>query len=210
MDKKEKSLADDLFIRYIKTRDEECFRELFRQVDSWLFVTIYALTGNRQEASDILQEAWVKVIENSEKFDIKKGCFRNFIYTVAKNIALNNKKRNNKYMEMLSEIEIENENPEIRIETIELGKILRTAVKELKNKSCQDTIILYYFGGFNLAEITQMMDTKEYNVLNWLKRGRKQLEMEIKSHPDYKYFRDTILKMIGVLLMALEIINVSK
>lgn len=207
MDKNEKCSQNELFVRYIKTRDEATFKELFRQVDAWLFVTMYALTGSREEADDIIQESWVSVIENADRFDPKRGKFSNYIFTIAKNISLQNKRKKKKYNEMLEHMENGVEDSELQSEFKELGVLLRQGIRNLKQQQCQDTLILYYFGGFNIKEIADMFNTHEYNILNWLKRGRKQLEKDLRKHKDFETIYETIIKMISISYIMLELLN---
>ena len=194
------SSEDNLFIRFLKTRDEMILRDLFKLVDSWLFVTIYAITGNRDEADDIIQDTWIKVIENGDNFDPKRGKFTNYIYTIAKNTALENIRRKNKYKEIIADIEMGYEDIELQYEMKDLGEYLRKEISTLRPVGSRDTLILYYFGGFDLKEISLMLNTKEYNVLNWLKRGRKQLEKKIRNNGEFQNIFGTLKKVINIFL----------
>ena len=194
------SSEDSLFIRFLKTRDEMILRDLFKLVDSWLFTTIYAITGNRDEADDIMQDTWIKVIENGDNFDPKRGKFTNYIYTIAKNLALENIRKKNKFKEIISDMDTDYEDIELQYEMKDMGEYLRKEISTLKPVGSQDTLILYYFGGFDLKEISLMLNTKEHNVLNWLKRGREQLKKKISNNSEFRNMFETIRKVISIFL----------
>ena len=180
---------------------------MFNNIDSWLFTMVYSITANRAEADDIIQETWLKVLDNPANFIAAKGDFKNYIFTVAKNLALTRIRKINRHNEILKELKIDNTNLEINEDIVELNKLLMEAIKGIKNKNYQDVILLYYFAGFKANEIAEILETEEYSILNWLKRGRKMLEKKLKSHPEFDLIYDSIIKVIYTFLITLEILN---
>lgn len=198
-------MEEELFIRYIKNKDEESFKALFNSLDSWLFTMVYSITANRAEADDIIQEAWLKVIDNAENFNPDRGSFKNYIFTVAKNLALNRFKKNTNLNDNLEDYQQPTVEPEIQEEIRELNHIINEGIKRIKNKKYQDAILLYYFAGLKADEIGEVMGTEIYNILNWLKRGRRQLEKNLRSHPEFEDIHDSIKKVIYLFVMTLGI-----
>ena len=53
-----------------------------------VYVFVYRLTGNANDAQDISQETFIKVWKNIKKFDSKKGAsFKTWIFAIARNTA---------------------------------------------------------------------------------------------------------------------------
>ena len=77
---------DEERITLYKSGNEEVFRELINKYTSPLFNFTARLT-DKNNASDIVQETFIKVWKNINKFDINKASFKTWIFTVAKNTA---------------------------------------------------------------------------------------------------------------------------
>ncbi len=52
----------------------------------------YMLTGNREDARDLLQDAILKVLDNAEKFSEGTN-FKGWVFTIMRNIFINNYRR---------------------------------------------------------------------------------------------------------------------
>ncbi len=125
--------------------------------------------GNRQDAEDVVQEVFVKYIDKAPEFN-GLGHERAWFITVTKNFCINQKKSFwNSRREELNEEIIPSyaENYAEQIEVLE-------ELKRLKGKY-RVVIYLYYYEGFTVREIAQMMAKKESTIQTWLARGRKCL-----------------------------------
>jgi hypothetical protein len=52
----------------------------------------------------------------------------------------------------------------------------------------------------NVKEISLVMNTNEANILNWLKRGRKELEKEMHRNPEFRNFNIKVPILLLILL----------
>ncbi len=84
-----------LIYDYLKKGDEKSLEILIQRYLKPVYGFAYRYVGNVQEAEDIAQEVFVKVWKNLKKpalslskgFDPKKGNFKAWIFTIAKNTA---------------------------------------------------------------------------------------------------------------------------
>ena len=76
--------TDEEIILLYKNGDPEAFKELINRYTSPLYNFTARLT-NRNDASDIVQEIFIKVWKNIEHFDPSKASFKTWIFTIAKN-----------------------------------------------------------------------------------------------------------------------------
>ncbi len=83
----EKFSDEQLVAQYLKQNKEEALECLIKRYLSLIYSISRKYTGDKDNASDITQEVFVKVWQNLSKFDQSKS-FRNWIFAIAKNTAL--------------------------------------------------------------------------------------------------------------------------
>ena len=76
--------TDEEIILLYKNGDQEAFKELINRYVSPLYNFTARLT-NRSDASDIVQEIFIKAWKNIEHFNPSKASFKTWIFTIAKN-----------------------------------------------------------------------------------------------------------------------------
>ncbi len=191
-------IENSLLLDFFENGNTKSFEELFKMTKPWLYRLIYAIVNNKDDADEILQQTWVKVLSTIHRFDIKQGKINNYLYTIAKNKSLKWKSRNNRFVNeneqyKIKEVTINTEANNLLSdsEIIERNTILNTAVKKL-DRNYQDVILLYYFSEFDVKKIAQMMDKPEGTVKTWLARARKKLKENLLKS-DYIYYTGAIL-----------------
>lgn len=85
---------EQLVKKYITSIDDSAFEELIKRYLPMVFNYVKRYTGNNDVASDITQETFVKAWKNIKKFDTSKN-FKAWIFTIAKNTAINELKKKN-------------------------------------------------------------------------------------------------------------------
>ena len=76
--------SDEEIILLYKNGEEEAFKELINRYTSPIY-NFVARLANRNDASDIVQETFIKVWKNLNRFDDTKASFKTWIFTIAKN-----------------------------------------------------------------------------------------------------------------------------
>lgn len=76
-----------LFDRFV-AGEQEAFRELYSRYERPLIVYCQHLMPNQQEAQDVFQETWLRVIRVRRREETVEH-FRAMLFTIARNIALN-------------------------------------------------------------------------------------------------------------------------
>jgi RNA polymerase sigma factor (sigma-70 family) len=76
--------TDEEIIVLYKNGEEEAFKILIARYTAPLY-NFTARLANKNDASDIVQEIFIKVWKNIRHFDEKKASFRTWIFTIAKN-----------------------------------------------------------------------------------------------------------------------------
>ena len=188
-EQKLKEIEDELFLRFRDENDESSFNKLFNLTESWLFMMIFKIVGSREVAKDVMQNVWIQIIENRDRFNPEKGKFVNYLFTVGKNNAMLWYKKEAKFKNNNIGGDEMSDNPADQYEITETGEILMNIIKKL-NVNFSDVILEFYFADFDIKEIARRHNTNEQNIKNWLRRAKIQIEKRINdSHELRAYFK---------------------
>jgi RNA polymerase sigma-70 factor, ECF subfamily len=185
---KDSIIEDRLFCQFRDEGNNQSFEKLYRLVRPWLYRIIYRIIGDYMSTEDILHNTWIKVIERGYQFEPIKGRFRNYIFSIGKNEALIWKAGNNKIKQAISDYANELDTNDIQqpdrsLEISQNTGLIQKILKKL-NSDQQECILLYYFAGHSVKEISEMLSKPEGQVKSLLSRGREKLK-SILSLPKY-------------------------
>jgi RNA polymerase sigma factor (sigma-70 family) len=180
-EKKYFDIEDEYFIRFVEFNDTESFGKLYRLIEPWLFNMIFRIVIDKNIAEDVINQSWLRVIEKKDSFNPQKGKFVNFIYTIAKNFALQWKERKNLERRSMDKLRDNYNDISFPLELYETGDMIRKSIMKLRNKNHQDAIIYFYYADLEISEIAHRMNTKEHNVKNWLKRAKVKIEEDLRN-----------------------------
>ncbi len=99
---------DEGLILSYKDGDQEALKSLIEKYTSPVYNFVARLAG-RGNAEDITQETFIKVWKNLSKFDVAKASFKTWIFTIAKNTALDFLRKK----KILNFSDLENNDPEL-------------------------------------------------------------------------------------------------
>ena len=141
-----------------------------------LFTYLLQMLGNRHDAEDVAQEAFIKAYQNLHSFN-GRARFSTWLFTIAKNTALTHLRRR-KSLQPIDEVEDLLPSPPGRDEerVDEIWKLARA----LKPKF-YETLWLVYAEGFSLKETAEILDTNAVTVRVNLHRARLALGKKIRK-----------------------------
>ena len=79
--------SDETAVARARAGDTDAFRVLVERHSRALFCLAFRMTGNEQDAEDVVQEALLRVHRKIEKFD-ERASFRTWLYRIAVNCSL--------------------------------------------------------------------------------------------------------------------------
>lgn len=179
---KVKDLSDNDLIAFIRKKHRETYQEIVRRYEKKLFSYLYRLVRNKEEVEDILQNVFVKVYKNLDKFDQEKK-FSSWIYRIAHNEAINFLKRRGKKhfvsWEDLSEdhkVEAKSEEKSAFDTWVikESDAEMRKAMKSLPERYRQ-VLELRYFQEKTYVEIGKLIKKPVNTVGTLINRAKKSL-----------------------------------
>lgn len=151
---------------------ENDFTIVYNTLASDIFKLIFSYTLNIQDSKDILQNVFIKYFKNVKRYpnditQIKKILIR-IASNQSKNFLASKWHARTTLLEDLSNYQLANE--EVAL------------IKELKKISYKYRIViyLYYYEGYKINEISDILKVKESTVKQRLKRAKEKLKNEME------------------------------
>lgn len=178
-----------LITSYLKG-DERSLEILIKRYLKPIYSFVFRFVGKSQEADDITQEVFVKAWRSLKKFNLKKS-FKTWIFTIAKNTAIDYLKKKKEIS--FSEFEKETgENfftktlidpsplPQEILEMADTGQLLKRALEKLSSKY---RLILYlrYNDHFTFGEIAETLGESINTIKTRHRRGIAALRKLLKE-----------------------------
>lgn len=168
----------DLVLR-ARRGDADAFGELVRRTQTSVFNVCYRLAGERREAEDAAQEAFIRAYERLDRFDPDRP-FGPWMRRVAANHCLNRLSAQTPLDVPLDEERDEDEHgrPELIREEREQAEIMRAAILALP-PNYRAVIELRHFQDLSYDEIAGALSIPLSDVKSRLFRARKLLAEKI-------------------------------
>lgn len=154
------------------------YAELVERYHIGLIIHCEQLVGDRDEAEDVTQEAFVKAYLQLKHYDASKGRFSTWLYRIATNESISYLRRNKRrvHVEDLETI-AEATMPEY-IEEDERRQV-RQSVKELRPPEQRRVIEAYFWEGKSYQQIADEMQAPVNTVRTWIRRAKLQLKEKL-------------------------------
>jgi RNA polymerase sigma-70 factor (ECF subfamily) len=143
-----------------------------------LYLYAFSLCKNHHLAQDLTSDTFFKAYLSIDDVSY----FKYWLFRVCKNLYLDYLKRNNKYssIDSLEATLYSDETPlDKMIETEEKKRLYQLIIN--LNESYKEILILYYFCGLSLKEISRSGNITEGTAKTMLFRARKKLKKELEG-----------------------------
>ena len=154
------------------------FEELFREHCQLVYRTAYGITGNRQDAEDVLQSIFLKLLQRDFSAEIKRNPSA-YLHRAAVNLSLN-VLRSRKREKVTDGVEI-HEVPQRSTDDSasaaadEIHERLLDAIGSLKPRAVE-ILLLHYKHNYSDAEIAKMLGKSRGTIAVTLYRTRARLK----------------------------------
>ena len=167
----------DLLARVSK-RDRDAFRALHRATASKLMGVVARILNRGDMASEVVQEAYVKIWDKAGDFDPAKGSPLGWMATIARNRALDEVRRirpvSLEDMPDGFEPVAETEDPMASRERSERLKALMGCLGQLDAQK-REIVMLAYYRGATREALAKRFDAPVPTIKTWLHRSLAQL-----------------------------------
>lgn len=160
----------------LKAGDFDAFEELLLKYERPIFNYAYRLTYKKADAEDLTQETFLRLYDKRKTLDPEKGA-KNWLYTVATNIAYDLFRKRRRANELPLEGNEEAETIEDRgaYYHIERAKDIESALGRLKPKH-RNALVLFYKESFTYEETAESMNIPVNTVKTYIRRGKEALK----------------------------------
>ncbi|WP_248924785.1 RNA polymerase sigma factor SigW [Paenibacillus hamazuiensis] len=177
-------------IKLSRLGDRNAFAELVELYQEKIQRLAYKMLHNRLDTEDIVQETFIRVYLNLNRFDESQN-FSTWIYRIGKNLCIDllRKKKKNVYSLDAEFTEDEDANYYARLHSDEATPEHRVIEKETKaqmlkvieklSEKYKTIVILYYLEGLSLIEIAGKLGLPVTTVKSRLNRGREHLRKKM-------------------------------
>lgn len=166
--------------------DSAAFGQLVRKHQDRLFNTIVHVVGCREEAEDVVQEAFVQAFVKLETFQ-GNSAFYTWLYRIAFNTAISRRRRKKVEVSVERSRELtgvepvdEGDAPSDRMEREDRVRQVRTALDALSEQH-RSILVLREMEGCCYETISEILDLPIGTVRSRLHRARLQLREELKE-----------------------------
>jgi RNA polymerase sigma-70 factor (ECF subfamily) len=177
-------------IKQVLKGDKNAFGEIVEIYKDKVFQLAYRMLGNRHEAEDIAQEAFIRAYVNIQSYNINLK-FSTWLYRIATNLCIDRirKKKPDYYLDaevagteglnMYSQIPSNIPLPEADVESLELQATIQRAISKLPEKY-RSVIVLKYIEELSLNEISEILEMPLGTVKTRIHRGREALRKQLR------------------------------
>ncbi|MEQ6167405.1 RNA polymerase sigma factor [Ekhidna sp. MALMAid0563] len=173
----------DLIVR-CKDDDRSAQFEIYKLYNKAMFNTALRITGDENDAEDVLQEAFVSAFQHLSSYR-EDASFGAWLKRIVINKALNHVQRVKKDM-MLAE-DVRKETSEYEPEKTEPNYTVDQVKQAMKTlpSGFRTVLSLYLFEGYDHKEISEILGITESTSKSQYKRAKDKLKMIIKQEVNY-------------------------
>jgi RNA polymerase sigma-70 factor, ECF subfamily len=182
--------SDAALMREFASRDERAADTLYERFSSRIYGLGIVMLGSDAAAQDLVQDTFVKLWRNADRYDTSRGKLETWVLLVARSLAIDSLRRRVLEARSLEATGKPREDdpsagPEELAETGDLADRARRAMQRLSPEQ-RAALELAYFGGRTSAEVAEMegipVGTAKTRIRSALLRLRE--EMAEEKHRD--------------------------
>lgn len=147
---------------------EEIYQEYYPKVTG----LVYKKVGDRDAVEDLVEDIFLKIAQNLDRYDPDKASLSTWIYTIASRMIMDYYRGRRLFLEIPNESGEEGSLPEVLVDDKALDanllleeqlELLAEGLTQLKQKE-RDIVILYYYKDITLKEAAQVMGMSYANA----------------------------------------------
>jgi RNA polymerase sigma-70 factor (ECF subfamily) len=173
-------VTDRELMEKVRQRDDYAFEELVNRYKRKLFNLIYRLINDRNEAEDILQETFLRVYREREKYD-PQFCFSTWVYTIALNLTKNELKKRSRFKFL--ELSIIKNDKIYSSEDKQNDSGLKNLLEDIMNKlpvKYKTALVMREINQLSYEEMSDILKVPLGTIKSRVNRARRMLQKKLK------------------------------
>ncbi|OJW80199.1 MAG: hypothetical protein BGO69_13295 [Bacteroidetes bacterium 46-16] len=175
--------SEEELVLLLQQRSEAAFNYLYQNYAAVLYGIVRKTIFDEQTAQDVLQEAFVKIWNNIDKYDPQKGRIYTWMINITRNAAIDKLRSKGEVMKSkirTGEEIVNNIGQSLKTEQVTDTIGLRQVVGGLE-PGYKAIVELAYFKGFTLDEISKTLDIPLGTVKTRMRHAIKLLREHFKQ-----------------------------
>ena len=169
----------DRLVREAQGDDHDALGEIYDLFLPSLYRYLYFRIGSQQEAEDLTEEVFFRMMKNMKKYEKKENMpFSSWLFRIAKNMLIDFYRKRVSTEEINEEVVDEKEKSSKRTES-DLDRRRLMAALNFLPKMQKEAIILRYFADRTNTEISQILGKSETAIRILQSRGLKKLRLHL-------------------------------
>ena len=164
-------------------RDWQAFSMLYAMTSSRLFGLILHMTNYSESCEDLLQEVYIKVWDQADRFDAEKSKVTTWMAAIARNRTIDWMRSQGSGMERLTQNQSPEAldlaggggNPADEADELDQNAGLAACMNQLSDDQRQ-AIFLAYLKGHSHSELVEQLGIPLGTVKSWVRRGLQSLK----------------------------------
>ena len=179
-----RDLADEDLMQLVRRGEAAAFEVVYERHATVAFSLAYRMTGSRNRAEDVVQEAFLSMWRSHGRYDRARGSVRTWVLGIVHNRAIDALRRSVVHErrwatdEGIAERLEADERTDVEVARRDEAREVRTALKTLPEDQSR-VIELAYFGGFTHTEIADMLDTPIGTIKGRMRLGLEKLRGQL-------------------------------
>ena len=182
-------LTDAVFVSKARSGDPEAYRVLVDRHSRPLFRLAFRMTGNEQDAEDVVQESFLRAYRQLSKFD-ERASFGTWLYRIASNCSLDLVRSRKRRSEQMVTPDSEQDDPVAVVPAVdptperaafsgEVRERVAAAMEELSATE-RTAFVLRHFEGMCIEEVSRVLECQpgaaKHSVFRAVQKLRRALE----------------------------------
>lgn len=188
--------TDETLVERVQSGDRDAFRQLVERYQRRLFSVAFGMVRNREDALDIVQDAFIKVHRHIASFQ-GSSSFYTWAYRICVNLCIDHLRRRQRHQEVDYDDSLQRSgevagedtllpsrlgvNPSRVYQRKELLEQLESAMSQLSDKH-RAIIMLREVEGLSYQEIAEVLDISKGTVMSRLHHARKNLQSALSQY----------------------------
>jgi RNA polymerase sigma-70 factor, ECF subfamily len=171
---------DDIeaIIRQCLAGDQAGYAALYESCAPTIYRLCSGLLMNRQDAEDVIQEAFVYAFKNLYRYDPERASFKTWLYTIALS-RCRNLYRRGRWWNLTALLSFDlpaptSETPEVRLDDRDAKAVIETALASLSPR-LREAVLLRYGHGLTFREMAEVLDCPQKTAESRVRLAHEQL-----------------------------------
>lgn len=189
--------SDEAAVAEARTGNPDAFRVLVERHGRTVYRLAFRMTGNEQDAEDLVQETFLRACKQLDRFD-GRASFGTWLYRIASNCSVDllraRKARDQRHVAIQGEgqdgpadrLAGEGPSPERLSLSSEIGRMLGPAMRQLSEME-RAAFVLRHYEGRSIEEISRMLKVRpnaaKHSIFRAVQKLRRVLEPSLGTRP---------------------------